>query len=94
MAAPTAELLGISIAEGPARLVDIDGLRQLIVDGTYADGRTRDLTGQVQYQSDPLGIVAIDSTGVVTPLADGSTTVTALAAGGQKAQTTLTVVGP
>ena len=93
VAAPTAELLGISIAEGPARLVDIDGLRQLIVDGTYADGRTRDLTGQVQYQADPPGIVAIDSTGVVTPLADGSTTVTAMAAGGQKAQTALTVVG-
>ena len=92
-AVPAAQLLGISIAEGPTRLVDIDGLRQLIIDGTYSDEKTRDLTGQVQYQSDPPGIVAIDSAGVVTPLADGTTTVTATAAGGQKTQTSLSVVG-
>ncbi len=87
------EPISLVIAEGPGRLVDIDGLRQLIVDGTYADSRTRDLTGAVKYHVDPVGIVEVSDSGVVTPLADGNVTVTATAAGGQTAQTLLTVSG-
>ncbi len=60
-----------------------------IVDGTYADGRTRDLTGEVTYQSDPPGIVDVDSHGLVVPLADGTTTITAREASGKQAQTRL-----
>jgi hypothetical protein len=90
---PQGELQGLTIAEGPTRLVDVDGLRQLIVDGSYSDSRTRDLTGAVKYQADPPGIVDVGDSGIVTPLADGVATVTATAASGQKAQTTLTVEG-
>ncbi len=91
-AGPAADLLGISIADGPSRLVDIDGLRQLIVDGAFSDGRTRDLTDRVQYHTDPAGVVAVDEHGTVTPLADGTTTLTATTVDGKWAQTTLTVV--
>ncbi|HEX4143276.1 MAG TPA: DUF1549 and DUF1553 domain-containing protein [Pirellulales bacterium] len=91
--APQGELLSLAIAEGPTRLVDTDGLRQLIVDGNYADSRIRDLTAAVKYQVDPPGIVEVGDRGVVTPLADGVATVTAVAPSGQTAQTTLTVEG-
>jgi hypothetical protein len=58
-----------------------DARRQLIATGTYTAGPTRDLTNQVTYSAQPDGVVLVDPTGLVTPLADGEATITATADG-------------
>ena len=45
----------------------------------------RDLTRQVTYEASPAGIVNVSRDGVVTPVADGSATVTATSKDGQSA---------
>ena len=54
-----------------------DARQQLLVTGTLDDGAARDFTRQVAYSVAPDGIVKIDRNGRVTPLGDGSATVTA-----------------
>jgi hypothetical protein len=54
-----------------------DDRLQLVVSGKYATGQYRDLTRTVTLSSDPPGIVQIDSGGLVTPVANGKTTITA-----------------
>jgi len=68
-----------------------DAQRQLVVMGKHAAGAIRDLTRAVSYQSDPAGVVTVDSTGLVTPLADGKTTLTASAADGVTATMEISV---
>jgi hypothetical protein len=48
-----------------------DARQQLCVTGVYSTGQTRDLTRSVHYSADPVGVVDIDATGLVTPLRDG-----------------------
>src|SRR5580704_7002175 len=50
-----------------------DARQQLCVTGVPKSGPLRDLTRSVQYDAEPAGIVAIDPSGLVTPLADGTT---------------------
>ena len=54
-----------------------DARLQLIVTAQAANGETRDATRRVRYQSEPAGLVDIDDTGLVTPLADGLVSITA-----------------
>ena len=65
--------------------------QQLLVTGRLRDGRLVDYTRQVRYQSRPAGIVSIDKTGFVTPLANGSVRVTAAVERGPSASTRLSV---
>ena len=58
-----------------------DASLQLLVTGKYTTGQERDLTQKAKYTSAPANIVAIDATGVVTPLANGEATVTAASEG-------------
>ncbi|MGC3966474.1 MAG: Ig-like domain-containing protein [Pirellulales bacterium] len=64
---------------------------QLVVSGKYAGGQERDLTRTVKFTSNPTGIISIDGTGLVVPLADGKATVTATEAGGKTATVTIAV---
>ncbi len=52
-----------------------------------------DYTRQVQFTTEPAGIVEIDAQGMVKPLADGTTTITATLTSGQVAQTPIVVEG-
>lgn len=65
--------------------------QQLLATGRLRDGRLVDYTRQVRYQSRPAGIVSIDKTGFVTPLANGSVRVTAAVERGPSASTRLSV---
>lgn len=56
-----------------------DGRQQLFATGVYSSGQLRDQTRQVQFTSEPAGVVQIDSTGYMTPVKDGKTTVKATA---------------
>ncbi|MHB8521786.1 MAG: DUF1549 domain-containing protein [Limisphaerales bacterium] len=79
-------LVGLQIQYGPVRDVSArpelrlrgaDTRQQLLVTGQFSTGALRDFTRQVRYQVAPAGVVRVDATGWVTPLADGRTTITA-----------------
>jgi len=64
-----------------------DAWRQLLV----SSEKLRDLTREVAYDSDPPGIVRIDSTGLVTPIRDGKATIIVTAPGVAPAKVEVTV---
>ncbi len=82
-------------AEGkPLVLRGADARDQLVVTAVLADGTRQDVTALATYRGQTEGIVAIDPSGLVTPLADGETTITAAytaEAGGTTAEAQLPV---
>ena len=79
------------VAESGMVLRGPDARHQLVVSHRDETGQMHDVTGTVQYQTAPEGLVAIDATGQVTPLANGQVTVTAVGPGEQSAAISLTV---
>jgi hypothetical protein len=63
------------------RLRGADARQQLLVTAQCADGRLRDFTKHAHYEASPANIVRIDEGGLLRPLGDGTTTVTATADG-------------
>jgi hypothetical protein len=59
-----------------------DSAQQIVVSGDYSSGQTRDLTRTSTYEASPAGIVQVDSTGLVTPIAEGEATIRVVAAEG------------
>lgn len=51
--------------------------QQLVVTGNYSSGQVRDLTQQATFSAKPDGIVSVESSGLVKPVANGTVTVTA-----------------
>jgi hypothetical protein len=78
-------------ADGASALVGQDARQQLAVTGRYTSGQLRDLTRGVTYDIQPAGVVSIDSTGLVVPLADGEATITARTAEGIAGSTKVVV---
>jgi len=62
---------------GAFTLAGRDSSQQLLVTGQDAAGKVRDLSGGVAYASEPPGVVAVDKTGLVTPLKEGKASITA-----------------
>ena len=92
------KLLSITIETG--RTIDgkflvsgRDASQQLVVTGDYDSGQKRDLTRDATYTASPDGIVRVDATGYVNPLAEGDATihVKANAAGEATADATINV---
>lgn len=59
-----------------------DAAQQLVVTGLYSSGQQRDLTRAVKYVAAPEGIVSVDVTGYVSPIAEGEATIQVAAAPG------------
>ena len=70
-----------------------DAREQLVVTGRFSSGQSRDLTHSVTYEASPQGVVAVDETGLITPLANGEATIKATGTEGIAAEITVTVVG-
>ncbi len=70
-----------------------DARQQLIVSGVYSSGQLHDLTRKVSFATEPAGIVEIDPTGLLTPLADGRALVRATHEGGLKTEIAVSVEG-
>ncbi|HLY12540.1 MAG TPA: S-layer protein, partial [Planctomycetota bacterium] len=62
-----------------ATLIGPESRLQVVVSATLPDGRLVDWTGAAKYTTAPEGIVAVDETGLVTPLKEGTAAVTASA---------------
>ncbi|MCA8989078.1 MAG: DUF1549 domain-containing protein [Planctomycetaceae bacterium] len=58
--------------------------------GVYSSGQRHDLTHDVQYSVDAQQVIAVDTAGLVRPLADGEATITARTSNGQTATLKLT----
>lgn len=95
--APAEELKSLRLEAGPTGdsvvIRGRDARQQLLVTGEFADGRLRDVTRQVQFSASPEGIVAIDPTGLVTPLQDGEATIAAVASEGARGELAVRVEG-
>ncbi len=79
-----------SEAAKPVRLVGKDARQQLVVSARAATGGLRDVTSGATFTAAPANLARVDSTGLITPLADGTVTITAQTKDGLKA--TLSVV--
>ena len=62
-----------------ASLIGPEARLQVVVTATMADKKVLDWTGAAKYSAAPEGIVTIDANGLVTPLKEGTATVTASA---------------
>ena len=90
---PVTSLELSQLSEGlPVALLGSLARMQLIVTGVTADGQRTDLTRRAQYLTEPLGLVAIDATGHMTPVAEGTGTLTVLS-DGLTLQTPFTISG-
>src|SRR5688572_10287569 len=73
------------------RLRGADARQQLLVTASFSTGALRDYTREVSYQTSPAGVIQVSKTGRVTPLAEGTTTITAKCAEGPTATLAVTV---
>ncbi len=81
---PAAQPLAALSIEQPAyaSLRGADARRQLVVTGRDAAGQVTDVTHKVSFEASPPGVVSIDPSGLVTPVADGTAKVIAKSPGG------------
>ncbi|MAC55146.1 MAG: S-layer protein, partial [Gimesia sp.] len=75
----SAELIGYLPRQAKSiHLTDPDASQQLLVTlKEEQTGSQRDVTREVKYEIIPAGVARVSSTGFVTPLSDGSATITA-----------------
>ncbi len=72
-----AEIKTLTASPASVALDGADDAKQLIITGTLAAGRLQDLSGDVKYEIADPKIARVTASGRVTPLANGSTTITA-----------------
>lgn len=86
------KLIKLQINPQEIQLHGSESRRQLVVDGRFQWANSRSDPAEVTYQLSKPGVVAIDSNGFVTPLADGVVKVSVKATGGATAEASVTVV--
>jgi hypothetical protein len=77
----------------PVLLRGRDARQQLCVTGVHSLGQLGDVTRHVHFAVEPTGIVAIDATGMVTPLHDGTARVRVSGPGGTATEFPIQVEG-
>jgi hypothetical protein len=82
---------GPQAKSGTLRLHGADARQQVLVTARLEDGSLRDYTRAVKYEVKPGNIVKVDGSGFVTPLSDGTATITAKATDGVSAILTVKV---
>lgn len=75
----------------PLKLIGRDARQQLSVSLQVDPSSVRDVTRAVTYAAEPTGVVTVDGTGFVLPVADGTATITAKSADGHSATTKVIV---
>lgn len=85
---PVAPLASLAIENGSGPQTVLrgpDARQQMVVTGKLADGKLIDVTGDVKYEVSPAGVIEIDETGLIKPLADGKATLKATSLDGKQA---------
>ena len=89
-----AVLLQVTVTPSPTAVPVYDSV-QLTATGHYSDGSTRDVTGQMSWRSADTSIATVSSTGILTGVATGQTTINATSASlDGPASTSVAVTGP
>ena len=70
------------LKDGVVTISGRDAGQQIVVTGQYATGQLRDLSPKATYEVSPAGIVNVDVTGLITPIAEGEATVHVVGAPG------------
>ncbi|MDX1947489.1 MAG: DUF1549 domain-containing protein [Pirellulaceae bacterium] len=70
------------LKDGLVTISGRDAGQQIVVTGQYDSGQTRDYTRLVKYEVAPAGIVNVDETGLISPVAEGDATIHIVAAAG------------
>jgi hypothetical protein len=89
---PAPKIAWIQAAPGDFVLSGKWAAQHILVTGKLADGTARDLTPQAQFKSANSRIAAVSKSGLVTPFADGETTIQ-ISAAGKKQKLHVTVRG-
>src|SRR5262249_6245995 len=75
------ELFGPTVSSNGSNQVlhvrGADARQQLLVTANFSTGALRDYTREVSYQTSPGAVVQVSKSGRVTPLAEGTATITA-----------------
>lgn len=88
---PAGEIASIEFEPGGESVLrGRNARRQLVVTAHHVSGQLHDVTTNVTYTVDNPQVLAVDAEGLVTPLADGSATITARSANGTTATLQLT----
>ena len=87
-----ATLTGLSVTSAAGSVAKGTGT-QLTATGTYSDGSTADVTGQVAWTSSNASVATVSSQGAVSAVGVGSATLTGSLAGQQKS-VTVTITNP
>src|SRR5881628_869319 len=85
------EISGQASTNPVLRLRGADARQQIIVTAGFDTGAVRDYTRRVYYQATPAGIVQVSGAGLITPMADGTATITAKSSEGAIAKLEVTV---
>src|SRR5437867_10037074 len=72
------------------RLRGAEARQQLLVTASFSTGALRDYTREVRYETLPAGVIQVSKTGRVTPLAEGTATITAKSSDGLTATLAVT----
>src|SRR5438477_8469958 len=70
------------LKDGLLTIAGRDAGQQLVITAVYDSGQTRDWTRKASYDVAPAGIVRVDETGLIDPIAEGHATVHVSAAAG------------
>ncbi len=100
-AAPADALMSLEIHAGASvssalglKLRGTDAQRQMVVTGRYKSGASRDLTRSAAFSTSEEGLLKIAPNGLVTPLKDGASTLTAKVVGPEAGSATVSVTIP
>src|SRR5208283_2261743 len=78
---PKLKLTSIQVAPGDFSLDGRWASQRVVVTGILADGSRRDVTGFTSFRSADSKVAMVDKLGLVTPVRDGSTTISLSVAG-------------
>lgn len=78
---PKAALTKIRILPATVSILGPHYQQRLVVEGTFADGHQEDLTAEAELVSSNMKAVSVDKSGVVLPLGDGESAITAVVRG-------------
>jgi trimeric autotransporter adhesin len=85
----------ITLSPSSPASLKVGSTQQFTATGNYLDGSTADITSQVTWASDAVGVATVSSSGLVTVLGPGSANISASLSGVNSAMVSVTIIpGP
>src|ERR1035438_3131226 len=91
LTAASRKIVSIQVEPAQVSLTGKWSAQQLLVTATYSDGMSHDVTPQATFKSSSTKVAAVSARGIVTPAADGKTSVSVSVKGTKKVSAAVTV---